>query len=99
MVARSPDMQRALKAYHSKHCPRTLQQYAGVIIEMTAPDHVTPKMKNKYVTAIQYAHREGIKPSDFVEFIRDRGGSTNALTCGGRTKSSGAPALRTSRSG
>ena len=41
---------------------------------MTAPDHVTRNMKNKYVTAIEYARREGIKPNDFVEFIKGVGG-------------------------
>jgi hypothetical protein len=32
-----------------------LQQYAGVIIQMTAGDHVTSKMKYEYGIVLDYA--------------------------------------------
>jgi hypothetical protein len=70
----SQKIQLALKAYYKKHCPGTLQQYAGVIVEMTTGDHVTANMKNKYVTAIECAHREHVAPKDFIKFFEAQGG-------------------------
>lgn len=50
-VASSAEPQNALEAYHKAHSPKTLQQYAGVIIQTTNGDHVSSNMKYKYVAA------------------------------------------------
>ena len=73
-VASSAELQNALKAYHKAHSPRTLQQYAGVIIQMTAGDHVTSKMKYKYVIALDYAFANNVKPENLKTFIKHQGG-------------------------
>jgi hypothetical protein len=72
-VDKSPDLQEAIKAKHAAHHPRTLKNYAGVIIQLTGPD-ITSNMKHKYVTALEYAFRDGIKVKDLVEFIKEQGG-------------------------
>jgi hypothetical protein len=72
-VASSPEWQKAIKTYHHAHCPKTLQQYVGVILEMTN-DHVTTTMKHKYATALEYAFKEGIKSKDLKAFIKKQGG-------------------------
>jgi hypothetical protein len=41
---------------------------------MTAGDHVTSKMKYKYVTTLEYAFRKGIEPRDLIAFIKNHGG-------------------------
>lgn len=72
-VASSPEWQKAIKTYHQAHCPKTLQQYVGVIIEMTN-DHVHRAMKHKYTTTLEYAFKEGIKSKDLKAFIKKPGG-------------------------
>jgi hypothetical protein len=72
-VASSPEWQKAIKTYHQAHCPKTLQQYVGVIIEMTN-DHVTTTMKHKYATVLESAFKEGIKSKDLKAFIKKQGG-------------------------
>jgi hypothetical protein len=73
-VASSAELQNALKAYHKAHSPKTLQQYAGVIIQMTAGDHVTSNMKYKYVIALDYAFANKVKPKGLKAFIKQQGG-------------------------
>ena len=73
-VASSAELQNALQAYHKAHSPRTLQQYAGVIIQMTAGDHVTSNMKYKYVAALEYAFANSVKPKNLKAFIKRQGG-------------------------
>ena len=73
-VETSPELQEAIKAKHAEHHPRTSRTYAGVIIQLTGPDHITSKMKHKYVTALELAFREGIRAKDLVEFIKEQGG-------------------------
>ena len=73
-VASSAELQNALQAYHKAHSPRTLQQYAGVIIQMTAGDHVTSNMKYKYVAALEYAFANNVKPKNLKAFIKRQGG-------------------------
>ena len=72
-VEKSPDLQEAIKAKHAAHHPRTSKNYAGVIIQLTGPD-ITSKNKHKYVTALEYAFRDGIKVEALVEFIHEHGG-------------------------
>jgi hypothetical protein len=72
-VETSPELQEAIKAKHAEHHPRTSRTYAGVIIQLTGPD-ITSKNKHKYVTALEYAFREGIRAKDVVEFIKEHGG-------------------------
>ena len=73
-VASSTELQNALKAYHKAHSPKTLQQYAAVIIQMTAGDHVTSNMKYKYVIALDYAFANKVKPKGLKAFIKQQGG-------------------------
>jgi hypothetical protein len=73
-VASSAELQSALKAYHKANSPRTLQQYAGVIIQTTAGDHVTSKMKYKYVIALDYAFANNVKAKGLKAFIKQQGG-------------------------
>jgi hypothetical protein len=78
-VASSAELQSALKAYHKAHSPRTLQQYAGVIIQMTAGDHVTSHMKYKYVIALDYAFANHVQPNNLKTFLRKQGGFNNCV--------------------
>jgi hypothetical protein len=64
-VASSAELQSALKAYHKAHSPRTLQQYAGVIIQMTAGDHISTNMKYKYVAALEFAFTKNVQSGTF----------------------------------
>ena len=78
-VASSAELQSALKAYHKANSPRTLQQYAGVIIQMTAGDHVTGHMKYKYVIALDYAFANHVQPNNLKTFLRKQGGFNNCV--------------------
>ena len=78
-VASSAELQSALKAYHKAQSPRTLQQYAGVIIQMTAGDHVTKNMKYKYVIALDYAFANHVQPKNLKTFLRKQGGFNNCV--------------------
>jgi hypothetical protein len=78
-VASSAKLQNALKAYHKAHSPRTLQQYAGVIIQMTAGDHISSKMKYKYVIGLDYAFANHVQPNNLKTFIRKQGGFNNCV--------------------
>ena len=73
-VASSAELQNALKGYHKAHGPKTLQQYAGVIIMLTAGDHITSNMKSKYVAALEYAFANNVKTKNLKAFIRRQGG-------------------------
>jgi hypothetical protein len=73
-VASSAELQNALKAHHKAHSPKTLQEYAGVIIQLTAGDHVTSNMKYKYVAALKYAFADNVKPQNFKSFVKQQGG-------------------------
>ena len=78
-VASSAELQSALKAYHKAQSPRTLQQYAGVIIQTTAGDHVTKNMKYKYVIALDYAFANHVQPKNLKTFLRKQGGFNNCV--------------------
>jgi hypothetical protein len=73
-VASSAELQSALKAHHKARSPKTLQQYAGVIIQLTAGDHITSNMKYKYVAALEYAFADDVKPQNLKAFIKLQGG-------------------------
>jgi hypothetical protein len=42
-----------------------LQQYAGVIIQMTAGDHISTNMKYKYVAALEFAFTKNVQSGTF----------------------------------
>jgi hypothetical protein len=74
-VESSPELQKAIQDYHQAHYKKTSRNYAGVIIQMTGPDHVvTSKKKHKYVTALECAFRAKVEPEKLVKFIQDQGG-------------------------
>jgi hypothetical protein len=73
-VASSAELQNAIKSFHAAHFPRTLQQYAAFIIQMTAGDHVRSKKRYKYVTALEYAFSNNVKSEDLTAFIKKQGG-------------------------
>jgi hypothetical protein len=72
-IASSSDWQLAIRKYHAAHAPRTLKNYAGIIINLTA-DHVTSKTKHKYVTALEYASADDVQPENLQTFIQQQGG-------------------------
>lgn len=78
-VASSPEWQEAIKAHHKAHNPRTLQQYVGVIIQMTAGDHLTSNNKHKYAASLEYAYAKDIRPNDLIKFIKERGGLNKSV--------------------
>jgi hypothetical protein len=73
-VASSTELQSALKAYHKAHSPKMLRQYAGVIIQTTAGDHVSSNMKHKYVAALEFAYTKNVKAKHLKAFIKQQGG-------------------------
>jgi hypothetical protein len=72
-VASSAKLQTALKAHHKAHSPKTLQQYFGAIIQMTA-DHISGNMKYKYVASLEYSFAKNVKPQKLKSFIKQKGG-------------------------
>jgi hypothetical protein len=72
-IACSSAWQKAIQKYHTAHAPRTLKNYTGIIIKLTA-DHITSNMKYKYVTAIEYAFANNVKPENLKAFIKQQGG-------------------------
>jgi hypothetical protein len=72
-VETSPELKKAIKTRHAALHPKTLKNYAGIIIQLTAPG-ITSKMKHKYVTALECAFKEGIKSKDLETFIKEQGG-------------------------
>jgi hypothetical protein len=70
----SPEWQQAIQKYHAVQAPRTVKSYPGIIIKLTAGDHITSKMKYKYITALEYAFRKNVQPEDLKAFIKDQGG-------------------------
>jgi hypothetical protein len=73
-IASSSEWQKAIQKYHAAHAPRTLKNYTGIIIMLTASDRVTSNMKYKYVTALEYAFANNVKPENLRAFIEDQGG-------------------------
>ena len=45
-----------------------------LIIEMTAPSHMTSKMKWKYTKTLQYARHQDTQSKDLIKFIKSEGG-------------------------
>jgi hypothetical protein len=72
-VSHSSELKKAIKAEHAGHFPNRVKDYAGVIIDLTAP-HVTSRAKYKYVTTIKYALKEGVEPKHFIAFVKEQGG-------------------------
>jgi hypothetical protein len=72
-IASSSEWQKAIQKYHAAHAPRTLKNYTGIIIKLTA-DHITSNMKYKYVTALEYAFANNVKPDNLKAFIKQHGG-------------------------
>jgi hypothetical protein len=73
-VASSAELKSALKAHHKAHTPRALEQYAGVIIQMTAGDQISSNMKSKYVAVVEYAFANNVKPQKLKAFVKREGG-------------------------
>jgi hypothetical protein len=73
-VEKSPELQEAIKAERAAHHPKLSTKYIRLIIELTAGDHVTNKMKHKYTVTLQYAFTKGVKAEDLIEFIKKQGG-------------------------
>jgi hypothetical protein len=89
----SPGLKKAIIKEHAALHARTIKNYARVIMELTAPGHTTVKMKHKYVTALEYAFKEGVEPKDLVEFIKEQGGLNK---CGELWKNQGGPTAKRS---
>jgi hypothetical protein len=53
---------------------RTNRSYARVLIELSAPPHVSPQEKSKYVNVLRYAYRRKVRPDNFEEFVAKNGG-------------------------
>jgi hypothetical protein len=51
-----------------------LQQYAGVIIQLTAGNRITSNMKYKYVAALESVFADNVKPQNLKAFIKQQGG-------------------------
>ena len=45
-----------------------------LLIELTAPSHMKPKMKWKYSQTLMYAYRSHVKSVNLIAFIKDEGG-------------------------
>ncbi len=72
-VVSSIELQEAIKSQRAQH-PRTSRNYIGTIVRLTAPEHVTPKMKYKYVSTLMYALKKDVEPNGLIEFMRKNGG-------------------------
>ncbi len=75
----SHEWQDAVVRYHNVHRLRLKENYVRFIIQQTAGDHVTDKMKNKYKIALQLALEEAIKPVDVIAFIKKHGGLNGCI--------------------
>lgn len=73
-IAGSSEWEKAMRNYHSTHASRTLKNFAGLIFSLTADDHITSAMKYKYITALEYASANHVKPKDLKSFVKKCGG-------------------------
>ena len=73
-LADKPEWEDALRHFRQAHHPRISTRYIRLIIELTANDHVTSKMKHKYFAVLHYAFEKGIKPKDLEAFIKKQDG-------------------------
>jgi hypothetical protein len=53
---------------------RIKESYARVLIELSAPPHISLQEKSKYDTVVRYAHASKVRPSDFQSFVKENGG-------------------------
>jgi hypothetical protein len=80
----SPQQKEKLNALERSVSTR-MRSIERLIIELTAPTHVTRKMRWKYAVTLNYARSRNIKTEDLIEFIKKKGG-INA--CVGKASSS-----------
>jgi hypothetical protein len=73
-LTKTSEWQDTLRDFGDAHHRQISTNYIRLIIQLTAPDHVTTKMKHKYTAALQYALEKGIKSNDLEKFIKEQGG-------------------------
>lgn len=71
-VVSSPDLYAVAMSEHAALPPGTSANPAAVLISLAAP-HVNPKNKSKYVTALTYAYKKKVKPSQLLKFLKQNG--------------------------
>lgn len=72
-VGNSTELQRAIQSERAANFPRAATNYAGMIIQLTAPT-ISAKKKYKYAKVITYTLNKGIEPKHFVAFVKKQGG-------------------------
>ncbi len=80
-----PEWEDALRDFRQAHHSRISTRYIRFIIELTANDHVTSKMKHKYFAVLQYAFEKGIKPKNLESFIKEQGGINECVELWSKT--------------
>src|SRR5271166_3832174 len=73
-LEKDPEWQKRLTDYGNAHHRNISHKYVRLIIELTAGDHVTTKMKYKYTVVLIYALQKGVKTADLKAFIKGLGG-------------------------
>jgi hypothetical protein len=82
---KSPELQEAIKAKRTAHHPNVSTNSIRMIIQLTAGDHVTNKMKHKYTAALHYAFEKGIKSENLESFIKEHGGINKCVELWSKT--------------
>ena len=81
----NPEWEDNLRYFRQAHHPRISTRYIRLIIELTANDDVTSKMKHKYFAVLQYAFKKGIKPKNLESFIKEQGGLNKCVDLWSKT--------------
>jgi hypothetical protein len=80
-----PEWEDNLRYFWQAHHPRISTSYIRLIIELTANDHVTSKMKHKYFAVLRYAFKKGIKPENLESFIKEQDGINKCVELWSKT--------------
>lgn len=64
---------------HDNLHPRLKKLAVRVIIELTAPQHITPRMRWKYAAALQCALEHRVRRGQLAKFIEQHGGLNGTI--------------------
>lgn len=68
------ELRRELRGLTNKHGIKGRPSLARMLIELSAREHVKPKMKNKYAQTLDWARRHRVRSKDLKSFVEEEHG-------------------------